>query len=122
MSLARAAHTETLLPDGRVLVVGGIGAKQNVLASAEIYDPRTKQFTAAGEMHQARAQHCAVMLTNGKVLVAGGAGSDYKALASAEVYDPATHTFTSVGNLNEARKRMADGASLLDGKAVIFGG
>jgi hypothetical protein len=37
MKVARAAHTATLLPDGRVLVVGGDGGG----TSAELYDPGT---------------------------------------------------------------------------------
>ena len=35
---ARIFHTATLLPDGRVLVVGGI-AEDDRLASAEVWDP-----------------------------------------------------------------------------------
>jgi hypothetical protein len=128
MTSPRVGHTATLLPDGRVLIVGGGGKNHTVLPSAEIFDPKTKQFTAAGEMHQARFHHAAVLLTNGKVLIAGGTcfgekcSSPNGTLASAELYDPATHTFTQTGNLNEARTKLADCASLLDGRALIVGG
>jgi len=125
MSTPRVGHSATLLPDGRVLVVGGLGPKHRVLAAAEIFDPKTKQFTHAGELHQARFQHAAVLLANGKVLIVGGTSLEAKtspALTSAELYDPASLTFTVTGSLNEGRSRLPDGASLLDGRALIAGG
>jgi len=40
MNVGRQSHTATLLPDGRVLVAGGVGAPgYSELASAEIYSP-----------------------------------------------------------------------------------
>src|SRR5262245_52243815 len=39
---SRAAHTATTLPDGRVLIVGGLSAG----GSAELFDPATRRFSA----------------------------------------------------------------------------
>jgi hypothetical protein len=42
MTIARAAHTATLLRDGRVLIVGGIDMTSTTveeLGSAELYQP-----------------------------------------------------------------------------------
>ena len=44
MNQARAGHTYTLLPDGRVLVIGG-ATREGPLASAEIFDPSTRTWT-----------------------------------------------------------------------------
>jgi hypothetical protein len=81
---ARAGHTATLLPNGKVLVAAGLDSNFVPLTSAELYDPATGTWTATGSLAAARYDHTATLLPNGKVLVAGGSF----ALASAELYDP----------------------------------
>ena len=39
MSEARLDHTATLLPNGRVLVAGGLGSSISPVSSAEVYEP-----------------------------------------------------------------------------------
>src|SRR5271154_2300027 len=68
----RSSQTATLLPDGRVLIAGGMRRNQDFYKSAELYDPATGKFKATGEMNQRRVGHIAVLLRSGKVLVAGG--------------------------------------------------
>ena len=104
---ARTYHTATLLPDGRVLVTGGIGTPTseffaNILASAELYDPETGQWTATSPMLGVRVSHTATLLRQGTVLVAGGGSSsdgDGGPLASAELYDPNTGSWTPTGSM-----------------------
>ena len=84
MSAARAAHTATLLRDGRVLIVGGLGAGAG---SAELFDPATRTFSRTGSPLVPRASHTATLLADGRVLVAGGYNGSF--LASTEIYDPA---------------------------------
>src|SRR5437762_211556 len=52
LNTARGSHTATLLPNGKVLVAGGINSS-GVLASAELYDPAsgTWTITAASTPH-----------------------------------------------------------------------
>ena len=76
-----------MLLDGRVLVAGGWNASGVALASAELYDPDSGSWTAAGKMDEARARHTATLLPDGRVLMAGG-GWNGSPLASAELYDP----------------------------------
>ena len=119
MTTRRAAHTATLLPDGKVLVAGGFTGGENSLASAEVFDPGTSTFTFAGNMNASRAGHTATLLPNGKVLIAGGYNGSY--LASAELYDPATRKFTPVSSMVTARSGHV--ATLLnDGKVLLAGG
>src|SRR6185295_12933619 len=75
MNSPRDLSTATLLPDGRVLVTGGINGVP--LRSAELYDPVTGTWTATGDLITARVVHTATLLHNGKVLVAGGGRDDY---------------------------------------------
>jgi hypothetical protein len=70
--------TITLLPSGKVLLVGSLGRP-------EIFDPATAQWNDTSRLKQDRSAHCATLLPDGHVLVAGGAFSS--ALASAELYD-----------------------------------
>jgi hypothetical protein len=94
MAVARFDHSATLLPDGRVLIVGGTRDTVEMLASAEIYDPGTGTFTPTGPLTEARRGPVVVPLQNGLILVAGGRGNAYEPVVSAELYDPATGTFT----------------------------
>jgi hypothetical protein len=54
MNDPRSGATATLLPNGKVLVVGGVG-----LSSAELYDPATGAWTLTGFMHGDRAYRTA---------------------------------------------------------------
>jgi hypothetical protein len=119
MTRQRAAHTATLLLNGKVLVVGGFAGDENSLASAEVFDLATGIFASAGDMSAPRAGHTATLLSNGKVLIAGGYNGNY--LASAELYDPATRTFTSTSRM--VRARSGHVAILLpNGKVLLAGG
>jgi N-acetylneuraminic acid mutarotase len=74
----RGYHTATLLPNGRVLVTGGLGDTghiingQHILDSAEFYDLSNNNWTAAGNLSKRREYHTATLLPEGKVLIVGG--------------------------------------------------
>jgi hypothetical protein len=127
---ARVDFTATLLPDGKVLVAGGDrgwNAVPRALASAELYDPATRTWTATASMTSGRYRHTATLLPNGKVLVAGGNVDSSGVvgigccLATAELYDPSSGTWTATGSMNAPRVDHSS-TLLLDGTVLVAGG
>jgi hypothetical protein len=120
MNTARAYHTATLLANGKVLVTGGVNGS-GPLSSAELYDPASNSWSAAGTMSAAREEHTATLLPDGKVLVTGGETSSGAALSSAELYDPASNSWSAAAPMSVAREEHT--ATLLaNGKVLVAGG
>jgi hypothetical protein len=135
MTHARMDATATLLPDGKVLIAGGVDAIGipvfQYLASAELYDPLTRKFTRTGSMKTARSNAAATLLADGRVLIVGGDGckdparctmSDWAgsiSLKSAELYDPTTGRFTLTGSMSKPRDD-ARATLLPDGRVLVI--
>ena len=66
LSDARAYHTATLLPSGKVLVTGGQDSGNDWTAVSELYDPAARTWTPTGSLSTARDFHAATLLPNGK--------------------------------------------------------
>jgi hypothetical protein len=120
MAVARANHTATLLPNGKVLVAGGAIAAFGgsgfgaPTASTEIYDPSTGIFTSAENMTTPRVRHTATLLPDGRVLIAGGS---HERPVSAELYDPLVGTFSTANNMIVGGVGLA--TRLPDGRVMI---
>jgi WD40 repeat protein len=123
MNGIRFDHAAALLPNGQVLIVGGIERNGVVQPTVELFDPATGRFSPTGKP---RSPHgwgvTATALGNGKVLVAGGStGCDSPCYtSSAELYDPSTRTFTLTGNMTA--RRAEPRALLLSMGDVLFVG
>jgi hypothetical protein len=72
MQTPRAELTASVLPDGSILLVGGIGPDGTPLADAELFNPITRS-TEVFPLAVARHAHSATVLADGRVLIAGGA-------------------------------------------------
>lgn len=125
MKKARAYSTATLLPNGRVLVAGGCTNSNCSAATntAELYDPATGSWRAAGKMSTLRYFFDATPLQNGSVLVEGGCnqGNCTTVTATAELYNPRTKQWTPTGSMRTARDYHT--ATLLaSGDVLVTGG
>ncbi len=115
----RSGHTATLLPNGEVLIAGGMRRNQDFYKSSELYDPSTGKFERSGDMSIARVGQVAVLLPPGKVLIAGG-WIGHGCTDSAELYDPATRRFTPIAKMTTRRGNPS--ATLLDSGDVLIAG
>ena len=105
MGFGRGYQTATLLPNGKVLVVGG-SQTNRILGSAELYDPYTRKWSSAGTLTTPRSMHTATLLKNGKVLVVGGSQehpSSLGSMATAELYDPQSNSWALAASMRTPR-------------------
>jgi hypothetical protein len=112
------------LADGRVLVAGGISMSRrpHALASAQLYDPKTRTWSATSSMNVARERPACVRLLDGRVLVAGGwRRPEATAQRSAELFDPSTGRWALTDPLL-VRHGPASAVLLRGGDVLLAGG
>jgi hypothetical protein len=91
MASKRVQHTAATLADGRVPIAGGRDENETLLASTELYNPRTGSFVEATPMTRDRAYHRATLLGSGEVPISGGeflTGGTAWQLETAEIFTP----------------------------------
>lgn len=113
MTTARTGHSATLLPNGKVLIAGGMAGNEPI-ATAEIYDPASGTFSLTGDMRQAQRWHTATLLLTGKVLISGGWSACCSNAVEPELYAPATGVFATTGTYAEQET-----SGLLGANAVL---
>jgi Galactose oxidase, central domain len=122
MPTARAAHTATLLPSGKVLLAGGSG---DAGATYEIFDPKARSFSAKKALlHPRHGGQTATLLPSGAVLLAGGHADDSEKLFTAEVelFDPLDDKYTETAAQMVTTHIHHTSTRLLNGRVLIFGG
>ena len=118
LSQPRTCPCAGLLPDGRVLLAGGVRDGE-VLALAEMYDPATGVSTRLSDMTTPRCDAASCWLPDGRFAVLGGhRGVD--CLTSCEAYDPATNAWETLPDLCHAWRYCA--AWVVGGQVVVAGG
>jgi hypothetical protein len=120
---ARSGHTATLLPDGRVLLVGGVGTGWTFLSSAELYDPASGRSESVGSMRVPRESHTATLLADGRVMIIGGHSgrrANMQVYASAEVYDPRNRRFEVIGGADRTDRNHFSSTEIYNPVTATF--
>ena len=93
MSLARIEMNAVILPNGKVIAVGGsLNDEDTNTASlnADLYDPASNTFSSAGANAYPRLYHSvALLLPDGTVWLAGGNPTRGSYVQQMEIYEPA---------------------------------
>ena len=120
MAHTREHATASLLPGGRVLIVGGYTPAMNY-SFAEIFDPVQETFTPVPNApSERRWLHAALSLSDGSVLIVGGE-NDAGALASIWRFDIATQRFVAQNALTSARSVVRAVVTPED-EVLLYGG
>jgi Kelch motif/Galactose oxidase, central domain len=120
MHTVREQFTATLLPDGEVLVAGGLtqggfGSAGGNPTDAELYNPATGTWARTASMADPHIGQTATLLRNGWVLIAGGRTS------VAEIYQPQRAAWVMPGAMTTVRTHQT--ATLLgNGHVLVTGG
>ncbi|MCY3767196.1 MAG: kelch repeat-containing protein [Gemmatimonadetes bacterium] len=111
----RVHHKAVLLQDGRVLIAGGSTDPGAPVLTAEIYDPETDTFSAAGT--SAMNPRAALLLPSGKVFFIHSDNGNIS------IYNPDTRVFSPPTGYSIGPWRYgATVTPLEDGRVVIAGG
>lgn len=116
-------HTITALNGRFALVAGGESAQLTgaALASAELFDLKTRTFSALPDMHIERAAPAATRLNGKFVLITGGLNAAGNANDTAEMFDLVHKTFIPVGNMTVPRLAHMS-ALITGGRVLVVGG
>lgn len=107
-SAAFLQNDAQLLPSGKLLVVGS--------STAQLFDPSTNTWSAAGAPSVARTDSTLSQLAGGRAIAAGGSFSN-----TVELYEPSTNSWTPFAPMLSGRRWHA-AETLTDGRVLVTGG
>lgn len=124
---SRAVHAAVALQDGRVLLLGGLGLREEEpsalpgmgpLDTAEIFDP----VSGTSRRLDARlilggSDETATTLQDGRILLAPANGG----VGAVELFDPTSETFTALEPVDDTRVAAKTLSTLPDGQVLMAG-
>jgi hypothetical protein len=128
MKQGRSQFTAHVLPDGRVLVLGGAsisaGGVHVPLDQIEAYDPKADTWTVMPyKLSTGRTWHASALVRDGTVLVMGGYNHDGKCdvTNTVDVVDPVKAAVSPFDTLTNGNTEW-NAVTMLDGSVVAVGG
>jgi N-acetylneuraminic acid mutarotase len=101
----RMQHSATLLPDGRVMIIGGTTSvwpnEVSVTAAVLLWNPATGQWSATRDLPREREGHIATLLPNGDVLVSGGQDEYNFPMQDLVLWDHVTGQWSNAGHTHD---------------------
>ena len=123
MDTGVAGQTMVLLPDGNVLIAGGVSTAK-VVSSIVLFNAASQTFTPISSLLTPRKNAAAAAMPDGRVLIVGGSDINGKVLASTEIFTYSTSTMTgtiAAGPAMTSAREYATATRTYDGVAVIGG-
>ena len=105
--------------DGRLYVFGGLNAEEEILSSAERFDPERNIWEALLPMGAERKGAAAAAM-GGRLYVFGGSNAQDYSLSSAERFDPERNLWEALPPMGS--ERAGASAAAMRGSLYIFGG
>ena len=119
----RRGASVTVVPDGRVLIFGGLSSDGRLLTQAHWFDVASKSFKpATEELPPSRAGHAALVLTDGRVLFVGGVDARLSLIEGAQLWDPRSGAITALARDALVDRVGATATLLTDGHVLLEGG
>jgi hypothetical protein len=78
MSTPRTGSAAIRIPDGRVVVFGGVDSRCAAVGTVEAFDPDSETFQVIATGFPEISGFSATLLDDGEILIAGGQGSDWQ--------------------------------------------
>ncbi len=128
MPAGSQAPSAALLPNGNVLVTGGLSRFLSLPIAnnlARIYNPQTNAWSIPeGILKTGRFLHASLTLPDGRVLLVGGDGQDARPLNSIELFNPQKNSFQTLATMSVPRRNprlnlLPNGAVLITGESKI---
>ncbi|ADB51788.1 kelch repeat-containing protein [Conexibacter woesei] len=115
LATSRGQGGTAVLPDGRVLAVGGVN-HTGFLASIELYDPVAASWSPGGAIPHAGNVVTATALDDGRVLIQSDGSTE------TVLFDPATNALSPVAHQSSAPRGLASLTVLEGGRVLMAGG
>ena len=120
----RSAHVATLMPDGRILVTGGL-VGNNTKTTEDIFDPVSDTWSAAALPPRAPVRHATALYKGDSAVVVGGVSGP---ILSAPIYSPTFRYFHADNSRKQIfpdfglRRDSHTATTLQDGRILVAGG